>query len=488
MPSEQDQPVRHRSRRNRVAIRKRRPLKNLLHIRRASPQPASSSSRRPPEEETEGQENIPLFSVEQRVTPCNARADRLSLGVELGSATLENIEDVHSFWHHLGGPPSNHQGLDIATQFSPLFTAAPFNGAGCRSLTVRQAASHYDDPESRLGKPLFSGNLYAQCNHSEGMVVCRPRTPSGKTFFLNPTTALNHRRTELLSDSPWRDSLFARTDGEIERGLDSRDNLLPAHVSQNDYLHGEQRYLESVFDALSEETRRAFHQGNQTVFMEEDCEPVSFDHDQTLGLSGLSLRSLETYWEFAAPDATSLLQRLMPRLRGYWKSHRDRTHGFDQEVEANETSAKLHMRKGVQIRVYAKKSERLRIEVVHRPPDSSRLLSPYTATSIDGLREMMDELREKAAETVNDLLAYLEEWSDQSPRDCANSSDFLYSWFQTMSNSTAAMSLLSLLRANGRIQGGKSLSLKQNRALQRAQYAGLLQSRDGLYEPVRPNA
>ena len=241
--------------------------------------------------------------------------------------------------------------------------------------------------------------------------------------------------------------------------------------SPDEYQTAESLYLCLVVETLEADVRRAL--GTLIV------PPNAPD----LRLQSLALYSLETYWEFLCDDATALLERLTPALRMHWQAVRERTHGIDENTESNAKSIRLFLSNGVSVRVYAKRSNRLRIEVEHKPAKSSRLLSRYSADSTSGLLKMIGKLRVKAAETVNDLLEFLSEWAEETPTERAHSVLFLSRWFQRMGYGPSSKRLLSLLMSNGRICSRAGLDPWEKRALLNAKRRSLLFCLKGAFFP-----
>lgn len=406
----------------------------------------------------------------------------MAVGIDLGHVEFsgsEAEEDFESFCGFLGGPPQDHRdGSGIASMYSPLFNKAPYNGQRLYPLKVRQKPISFDDPDNKLGQPLFAGNLAPSRFRigNAGNLRCELQSKSSRPFFLNPSRALNHRRAELVAGSCWTDCMFARRDGVIMRGLDGKDNLLPDDLSQHDYLAGEWHYLTAVTRALRDDVERAWRNATNPL----DGSGCRASACPDLRLMVLILYSLETYWEFSTEDATALLERLTPILKAYAKKHCDRTHAIDEESESNSKSLKLRVNKGLSIRLYAKCCDRLRIEVIH---SAKELLPRYSTQSVSGLRGMIGTLREKAATAVNHLLGFLSDWANETPQERANSTAFLSRWFQVMGHGSDSLGLLGLLRVNGRISGGVALSSLEAKALKKARTAGLLVCRNGFFLP-----
>jgi hypothetical protein len=453
---------------NQVAIRRRR---------RQSPR----SSRRHRREETVTQEVIPDFSPSLRVIPGNGRTDGIKLGVEFDPIGFDDSEEVVQFWRQLGGPKKEFKGTEEATNFSALFRATPFDGIKPLPLQFRVRSGFYENPEEALNPPMISGALVGTRGIYAGRAFCRVK--SCRPLSLNPTGAVNHRRKELLSAQPWRDALFENDKGTFLCGLDGESNLCPRDLTQGEFRQAKRQYLLNVVSALNEEVRRAWLHGNGFPLIEIDGRVSELGSE--IGVKRFSAQKVETYWEFGAPDAVALVARLKPVLEAFWKESRTTDHGFEEAFRANAKTITIHKDAGTTIRIYAKELNRLRIEVVHTPPKSPRLVPRYAADSVDGLLEITDALAVKAAGEVNGLLQFVEEWFRESPKELADSSEFHSRWFSQMGHEEDSLALLDVLRASGRVIGGNSLPDSLKEPLRKAVERGLLSKRRMIYLPKR---
>jgi hypothetical protein len=455
-------------------------LSHQVAIRRRHRQ-SPRSSRRHRGEETVTQEVIPPFSPSIRVRPENARIDGIKLAVEFDTIGFDDSEEVVQFWRQLGGPKKEFKGTETAYVFSPLFRATPYDGIKASPLQFRERAGYYDNPEEKLNPPMIGGSVIGSRGTYDRGVFCRVR--SNGPLSLNPSRAVNHRRVELLSAQPWRNALFENDKGTFLRGLDGNSNLCPRDLTQGEFRRAKRQYLLNVVSALNEEVRRAWHLGNGFPLVEMDGRESELGRE--IGVKRLSAQKVETYWESGAPDAVALVARLKPVLEAFWKESKTTDHGFEEAFRANAKTVTIHKDTGTTIRIYAKELNRLRIEVVHTPPKSPRLVPRYSADSVDGLLEITDALAVKAAEEVNGLLQFVEEWFRESPKELADSSEFLSRWFSQMGHEEDSLALLDVLRASGRVIGDNSLPDSLKEPLRKAVERGLLSKRRMIYLPKR---
>ena len=84
-----------------------------------------------------------------------------------------------------------------------------------------------------------------------------------------------------------------------------------------------------------------------------------------------------------------------------------------------------------------------------------------------------EESQEKSAIKLNDLLSFLGEHRDKSPKQRANSIHYLSRWFKLLGHCESSIYLLNKLKSYGIIIGGKSLSASQQKMLRKAKDKGV---------------
>jgi hypothetical protein len=128
----------------------------------------------------------------------------------------------------------------------------------------------------------------------------------------------------------------------------------------------------------------------------------------------LNLRIVETYWEFASDDPTALVRELEPHLfdlggsaeaRTFDYPHGERVAGRDH----NARSVLVRLRPGVNLRVYAKTTGRIRFEIAHdlQKLSAARYMQ-HTGSSDTDLFEWLNTLAADAAAEVNATLEFVE--------------------------------------------------------------------------------
>lgn len=416
---------------------------------------------------------IPTLSPSSRVVAQHGRHDHLEVSAQLGCVCGED-EDISRFRQLLGAPPATQRDDRCSRLYGKLCCVAPYMGDGSRPLKIRSKAIPYAG--DTLGKPLLSGKFYTRRTRLGDIVTCNLKA----YLHLNPTRALNHRRRELTGRRtfPWEEKLLLPSPNAhiVEIGADGKSNILPAELSHAEFRTALNRYLRAVFTALTSEIERA-------------AVPSRVTRDPSNAPESLSLKRCETYWEFNVPEVARFLEGVAPLLRAYHRKNLDREHGMhgiDEKTEGNGRSVRLYLGKGEEVTLYAKKADRLRIEVRHYPGDQSGLVQGgYSCSSIDELKEKLSCFRERAASKVNVLLGHLSEWQGQSPDQLASSARYASHWFQALGFEPASVELLEMLRNKGRIAAGRMLTQEQARMCRRAKERGLIVGRSGVYLPAR---
>ncbi|MEI6715141.1 MAG: hypothetical protein WCO60_15385 [Verrucomicrobiota bacterium] len=370
-------------------------------------------------------------------------------------------EEVELFRQYVGAAPTDLRAETASRMYGRIFTVAPHNGRG-NYLTIRQQPTEWGG--TSLAAPPFSGQLKTRLSAANGEnFICKITS----RLHLNPTRGLN-LCPALASDDAlsWEDVLFrGRTDAELAKGLDAKDNVISDEALGRPALSSTsvtRRYLEAIYDGIRSELQRA------------SSATDSLPMPGTLRTENFSLRRAETYWEFLALNAVELVRKLARSLRTFHRQNRIREHGLDSETVDNSPSITLFLSKGEAIRIYAKTANRIRFEVIHHPKKQNGLLSGgYCAATLPDCMAKLNELRQKAATLVNRVLAFLSEWAEEPPQDRASSARFASQWFQRLGHCETSVSFLEQLRVNGRIIQ-RCLSDKEKTFARRAKHKGLL--------------
>ncbi len=438
-------------------------------IRKRKRKNTTPTSGRTGGDETETQEEgnaLPAFTLKARVKAETGLFDRMEIKAEHGyfvtSDAENNWEEVDVFRRWAGAAPCKEKEREeeCSKVYGMFFGVAPDNGRGKRALKVRRQSALWGGQS--VSPPLFSGRLLTfRAKQADGRTVCMPVSE----FHLNPSEALNHwgKRLNAAKARSWKSVLFESRDSKrLLRSLDGKRNVIPERFLDN-AARGQWRYIEAVYRGIEEELERASLAVDGLPF------------DGSFATTKLGPRVVETYWEFSAPSAAQLVESLAPLLRAFHKDSRARTHGFDEATEGNAPTLTLFLSAGEVIQIYAKTSERIRFEVIHKPMQQNGLISGgYSAQSVAQLRGKLRCLRMRAAKRVNQVMAFLSEWAEETPQERASASRYASRWFQTLGFDPASEALLELLRVNGRIVAGRCLPKEESNLLRRARAAELL--------------
>lgn len=286
-----------------------------------------------------------------------------------------------------------------------------FTGASLRRTTLQIRMGGRGKGE-RVGGPLFSGELRARRLRSQADFHTDAYSLALR-LSLNPTRYVAHqisRRFAGISVDDWSlpsPAMFRRRvvrSTKLETVLDGNDNVLLSGAAQ---AHGRPEawtiHLHRYWTGLIHEIEEAFALGSSGSGV-----PVQ-------RVAGhLNLRSVETYWEFADPDPIALVKALEPHLfqvgskaeaRSFDYAHGERVSGRDQSARF----VRVRLRAGVQLRVYAKTTGRVRFEIRHELPKmTGKHYIPHTASDDADFFRWLDILASKAADEVNSVLGYLE--------------------------------------------------------------------------------
>ncbi len=399
------------------------------------------------------QASLPAFNLKARVSAKTGLFDHLEITAKHGNVIGER-EEIDLFRHYVGAAPQELKVGNTSERYGRLFTVAPENGRKGLPLVVRS------QPTVWKGKPLPAPPLSGKLNTkrfpvAENQFLCNIVSD----LHLNPSRAVNLCPSLANKQAPsWEHAILnRRPERELTKGLDGKDNLIPVNMLEPARKYSVRNHLHAVYAGIRSELRRASAATDSLPML------------GTLKNEDFSLRRIETYFEFFAPDAVALVKKLAPTLRVFHKHNREREHGLDIETVGNSPTITLFLSNGEAVRVYAKAADRIRFEVIHQPKKQNGLIPDgYCAPTLEACIEKLLFLRQKAAIRVNQVLAFLSEWAVETPQDRAGASRYASLWFQRLGFSEASERLLELLRVNGRILAGQYLPKEERNALRRA--------------------
>ena len=319
------------------------------------------------------------------------------------------------------------------------------------------------------GVPLFSGRLRGYQQPS------REDQPT-KTWHLiaelslNPTRAMLHegaldtlpRLTDRDAKLAIPATLFARARPRLETlpfisgdNFETGSQRLRSLFRQPNWGINVQRYWKGVVRLLDDTLEAAANDASGGIYY----------IDQKL-----TLQSIETYWEFKDTDPIATVATLERPFRSLgskssveWyalpaaTSSILRNRGIILADDDNAPVIKIHVAKGVQIKGYAKTTERVRFEVTHSQGAAD--IGPYTADDTDGLYAWIDRAAQGAAQRMNQMLGALEQavsgpFGYQHPPQ-----RLLYDLYGAHKDWPKALSTFSMLVHSGKIEARKSSPL-----------------------------
>lgn len=223
---------------------------------------------------------------------------------------------------------------------------------------------------------------------------------------LNPTRFVRHQGYVRNIGDPVSQWAFPHprlsTGGELRGGeacLDGNDNVLASPRLER---------MGSP-EAWGRQLGRYWHAVTETL----DSLLTNAARVAQVGLSRgwrFSVQYVETYWEFSASDALSLVRQLSPHLCSYAEQARTRTY-FTEQREGNTLSIRLRLPHGRYMKIYAKTTTRVRFEVEHQLTSSSvHLEHGHTGQTFAAFSRVLSECAEQAAVEVNALLQFLADY------------------------------------------------------------------------------
>ncbi len=432
-------------------------------VRRKKKQtPQSSTSGHTGGDDNETHEEgtlLPPFDLKARVVAETGLLDHLEVSAKHGYVSGSH-DEIDLFRLYAGAAPQDFKTEDTSKRYGKLFKVAPHNGRKGLPLAIRKTKTIWGG--NPLPAPSFSGLLNTQrIKTGEDQFVCNIST----YLHLNPTHGLNLCPSLASADAlTWEEAILSRRpEVELTKGLDGKDNVIAGNLLVPANYFEISRSFNAVYAGIESELRRASKAADEFPML------------GTIRTEEFSLRRVETYWEFSAPDAVALVKKLAPSLRVFHRHNRDREHGSDFETIGNSPTITLFLSKGESVRVYAKMANRIRFEVIHSPKKQNGLIpGGYSAPTLKICVEKLHLLRKKAELRVNQVLAFLSEWADETPQDRASASRYASQWFQRLGFSEASERLLELLRVNGRIVAGQYLPKDERDTRRRAEEKGLV--------------
>jgi hypothetical protein len=319
--------------------------------------------------------------------------------------------------------------------------------------------------------PLFAGRLRGYRQQSA-------ESHATKTWHLiaelslNPTRAILHEGAlHDLSSSLVADeeklaipaTLFARERPPL--GV-----ILP-FVTGDNFATGSQRFMSLFWGSNWRINVRRYWEGIVRLLDEtletaaEEAGGSIYKVDQKL-----TLNAIETYWEFGDIDPVATVAALERPFRALGSKSSVEWYTFPDAArralrgrsviladDDNAPVIKMQVAKGVQIKAYAKTSERVRFEVTHTQGAAD--IGPYTAADTDGLYRWIERAAGGAALRMSHLLDALANALSEPSGFQYQPQRLLYDLYEACKDWPSALRTLGILINTGKIEARKSSPL-----------------------------
>ena len=442
---------------------------------------------------------LPEFSFAQRVVAETAKIDQLE--IDIGDWVLAGDQNgIGSFIGFLGAYPGE-AGLasymsswpEVEREYFGRLFNVPKGDASWYTRRLHFRGNGRGTGSMKAGVPLAQGYLSVKPIGTQSDDDGRRRM----RFFakLNPTRFVRHQINCWEDDRPpadwnWRTKFKTRAiplmnsvyRGESEAALDGKDNVILtnrslAFANTEAWPH----HMLNYFECFHRTVQREFLRVTRIVWPDDE-----FRQHVTSGPSFFQPKKVEVYWEFASSDPI----REVRRLASTFSALGDATYFTEYPVslwnysaEGNSVCVRVKLPQHLQMRIYAKTTERIRVEVVFdfkhdsirkmvNEDDRSRIIT----SDLGELFGWFTRLYAKAAETFNLVFAELEQESEQSV-SAMGIIDLVEAIYGTVSDQVCARRILRLLVENGRIATSRGSALVQEVAKLRRK--GILRRRLG---------
>jgi hypothetical protein len=427
---------------------------------------------------------LPEFSFEQTLSAIRGKHDKITLYVRhrICEGTSEHID---SFRHFLAVPTAVTQSVagnaDLGGYYGRIFNRPSETGTFWKPLEIRSSRR---GSRVAIPLPLFRGKYKFGPRPSSPDETAQIET--ALELFLNPTRFLRNQNPETYIPPTEN---FAHTSATFyespsvtegdEFSLDRSDNWIPASPEFERLRHPRflrriiRDYLEGVMREIDRDTERAAALHEVQVGVREMTIADRFN-----------LKEVETYFDFAVPDGTSIerVRSFEPLLPSF--SERPQT-ATDYPVlrphlwRENSRVLTISIRPGVKLRIYAKTNKRIRFEVIHGlrharvlvPGTTVKRKMHHTAPSLAEVYRMLDRLRADAAEIVNRVIRHMRSQASL-PATPKAAVDLLFDIVKAIGNAENARTLVSILVHKGSVTSQPQFQT----VLAKLRRAGILQA------------
>jgi|GEM_PF-1591098 len=344
------------------------------------------------------------FNLGARVCPAHALHDKIEISFELGSIPCHG--DYFLFLQRLCVPPLRERASrNNLSSYGTYFNRPSRMDERCFKLTVRERPLAFRDGTS-INRPHFAGMLAIRYSG-------RPqRAYLTAKLTLNPIRYLHQATTHLtMADlAEGRTATFnpiqtdARPSDDSATGefaLHEWNNWIPAGrrwrmiAGSGCFNRHFQSYLTGVQRILHTEVTEAANQATVTLM-------------EARARQRVTIKRVETNWEFFDENAIRTMQELRPHLR-LFPHVQAPDHNSTEASENPYPSFIYQTRVNEKIRLYAKTNRRIRVEVVHflAGENGFQGVEARSFPSIEDSFGLFSMLAEQAAEKVNEFFSQL---------------------------------------------------------------------------------
>lgn len=299
---------------------------------------------------------------------------------------------------------------------NPIFSQSLSHWIGWRGVVPIRAQN--DGRRRMPGRPLFGGELKITSPTRNLHSVFSRQSAISFDLDLNPTRFVRHQ-TNIRNIGDPVDSwafrpvrlLTAAANAALEPSLDGNDNVLVSQrLERMAYPDAWPIQLRRYWDALTRTLDRVLLDASDVAQTSLSCSLQ------------INVQSVETYWEFCATDALSLVRQIARHLPSYSGEARVRAY-FSEEWIGNSLSVRVGLPRGLFLKVYAKTLTRIRFEIEHPLTSSSvRMNEGHTGYGFHEVWRILSECANQAASEVNRVLRFL---SDYLPAETGESAYLL---------------------------------------------------------------
>ena len=159
-----------------------------------------------------------------------------------------------------------------------------------------------------------------------------------------------------------------------------------------------------------------------------------------------SLQTVESYWEFSTAEPIQLVRRIEPFVSSL-AEEATTSYYYSASYERNSPSLRVKLKKGLNLRIYAKTNRRVRFEIIHKL-NRDRTTGRHTGHTWDDFQRIMQTVTEYATGRINRVFDSL---ADQMPINANQASvcELVNAIVQAVPDPDLSQELLVILVSSG---------------------------------------